>query len=137
MQWMFAVLGLIIIVVIGLVVLGRETARLASSVRPAVFQVPQAVEFIAERLPEQTRARISHDDVRWILMADVDLLEAVEGEGEVEPDEAVARILAAADESGREIEDEDIVAVLEVRTSYLEAIGAVGPLADPSEGSAV
>ena len=126
-QWLFAVLGLVVVVVIGLVVLGREASRLATSVRPAVFDMTEAVEFIADRLPVDAQGRLSHDDVRWVLLADADLLEAVAEEGEVDPDEAVARILDAADRSGRELEDGDVVAVLEGRTAYLEAIGAIGP----------
>ena len=139
MLWLFALLGLVIVVVIGLVVLGRETARLATSVRPAVFDMTEAVAFIADRLPAGTQARISHDDVHWILIADADLLEeaeAYEGDDEddevqvVDEDAAVARILELADTSGRDLADEDIVAVLDGRSAYLEAIGAIGPEAD-------
>jgi hypothetical protein len=133
--WAFAVLGLVLIVVIGLVVLGRETARLASAARPAVFDLSEAVEFIADRLPPETQARISHDDVRWVLLADADLLEEATAEVPVEDEEtevvdeevAIARILDAADASGRELADEDVVAVLVGRMAYLEAIGAIGP----------
>lgn len=72
---MFALIGLVVIVVIGLLVVGRETDRLARSARPAVFDLTAATEFIAERLSVETQARISHDDVRWVLLADADLLE--------------------------------------------------------------
>jgi hypothetical protein len=143
--WLFLIVGLVIVVVIGLVVLGRETARLADVARPAVFDLTEAVDFIADRLPEATQARISHEDVRWVLLADADLLEDAtaelpppgEEEGEVvqadevvDEDAAVARILDLADESGRDLADEDIVAVLDGRLAYLEAIGAIGPEAD-------
>ncbi|WP_426573473.1 hypothetical protein [Aquihabitans sp. McL0605] len=147
MLWLFALLGLVIIIVIGLVVLGRETARLAASARPAVFDMTEAVEFIADRLPAETQARISHEDVRWVLMADADLLEEATADEEpvdddddsvdaldeievVDEDAAVARILALADSSGRDLADEDVVAVLDARMAYLEAIGAIGPEAD-------
>ena len=135
MIWLFALLGLLLIIVIGLVVLGRETARLSSSARPAVFDLAQAVDFIADRLPARAQARLTHDDVRWILLADADLLE--DATATVDPDEeetevvdeeaAIARLLALADESGRGLEDEDVVAVLDGRMAYLEAIGAIGP----------
>ena len=135
MPWLFGLVGLALIVVIGLVVLGRETARLSDAARPAVFDLTEAVHFIADRLPEATQARISHDDVRWVLLADADLLE--EATAVVDPDDeetevvdeelAIARILALADESGRELEDVDVVAVLDGRMAYLEAIGAIGP----------
>jgi hypothetical protein len=141
--WLFGLLGVVMVVVIGLVVIGRETARLAAAARPAVFDMAEAVEFIADRLPPETQARISHDDVRWVLLADADLLEestaAPVARGDdtgaederivVDEDAAVARILALADASGREIADEDVAAVLDGRAAYLEAIGAVGPQA--------
>lgn len=146
MSWFFALAGLIVIVVIGLVVLGRETARLAAQARPAVFDMTEAVDFIADRLPPAVQARISHDDVRWVLMVDADLIEDVsdpdgpvgqgqpeapggDGDEVLDEDAAVARILARADASGRDLADEDIVAVLDGRMAYLQAIGAVGPQA--------
>ncbi len=143
MTWIFLLLGLVIVVVIGLVVLGRETARLSDTARPAVFDMTEAIAFIADRLPVETQARISHDDVRWILLADADLIEDataeqvedLEAELEeqreiVDEDAAVARILELADGSGRDLADEDIVAVLDARLAYLDAIGAIGPEAD-------
>lgn len=174
MIWVFAVLGLVAIVAIGLVLVGRETARLAGAARPAVFDLARAVEVIADALPERVQARISHDDVRWVLLADADLLEEatsdpderrfpwsrrslVEGrsipvrdadghmvddgrDGPPDPfgqvvdeDLAVARILTAAEESGRDLQDEDIAAVLAARLIYLEQIGALGPRAEPGE----
>jgi hypothetical protein len=142
--WLFLIVGLVLVVVIGLVVLGRETARLADVGRPAVFDMTEAIEFIADRLPAATQARISHDDVRWVLLADADLLEEATaeldddegGDGDddevqvVDEDAAVARILRLADDSGRDLADEDIVAVLDGRLAYLEAIGAIGPRAE-------
>ena len=144
MAWLFGIVGLVLIVVIGLVVVGREAARLAGAVRPAVFDMTEAVDFIADRLPADTQARISHDDVRWILLADADLLEEAEAletqdlpddaaPQVVDEDAAVARILQLADDSGRELDDVDVVAVLDQRSAYLRAIGAVGPEADPTE----
>jgi hypothetical protein len=157
-EWFFAVVGLVVVVAIALVVVGRETARLAMAPRPAVFDVAEGVEFIADRLPSGVQARLTHDDVRWILLADADLLEEAtrevparevdedpDGRGAdgrahdgrdpeqldlVDEDEAVARILALADSTGRELADEDVVAVLDGRSAYLEAIGAIGPAAD-------
>ena len=38
-----------------------------------------------------------------------------------------------ADASGRDLADEDIVAVLDGRSAYLEAIGAIGPEADAAD----
>lgn len=174
MIWVFAVVGLLAIVAVGLVLVGRETARLAGSARPAVFDLSRAVEVIADELPEGVQARISHDDVRWVLLADADLLEEATADPDeqrypwsrrslttgrsipvrdadghivddgrdgppdpfgqvVDEDLAVARILTAAEQSGRDIADEDIAAVLAARLVYLEQIGALGPRAEPGE----
>lgn len=174
MIWLFALLGLVLIGVIGLVLVGRETARLARAARPAVFDLAEATEFIADRVAPSVQARISHDDVRWILLADADLLEeatadteerrfpwsrrrlvegrripvrdtggeVVEGADEGPPDPfgqvvdedlAVARLITAAETSGRDLADEDIAAVLDARLAYLAAIGAVGgPASGPT-----
>jgi hypothetical protein len=140
MMWVFAVLGLVVIVVIGLVIVGGETARLAAAPRPAVVDLADAVEYIADRLPAETQARISHDDVRWILLADADLLEEATAESAgdgsaadlpvLDEDLAIARVLAAQEASGRDLEDHDVAAVLALRLEYLERVGAVGNLAD-------
>lgn len=151
MIWVFAVIGLLAVVVIGLVVVGGETARLATVARPAVFDLAEAVDFIADRLPPDSQARLTHDDVRWVLLADAELLEESTAAGperrypwsrrptvEVLPDEVVdedhaaAHVMARAESDGRYLTDEDIVAVLDTRLAYLEAIGAVGSRAgDP------
>lgn len=146
MMWFFAVLGLVVIVVIGLVVVGGETARLAAAPRPAVVDLADAVEYIADRLPSETQARISHDDVRWVLLADADLLEeATADPTDDEPaanlpvldeDLAIARVLAVQETSGRDLEDHDVAAVLALRLEYLQRVGAVGtPAADTDPDS--
>ena len=145
-------LVVLVVVVFALVLVGRETARLAGAARPAVFDVTEATDFIAERLSPDAQARLSHDDVRWILLADVEALEAatldlregrypwskppVEGEAAdveetVDEDDAVARVLARADATGRDVEDVDVAEVLDLRATYLEAIGAIGGEAGP------
>ena len=98
-----------------------------------MFDLEEAVDFIADWLRREVAGRLTHDDVRWILRADVDLLEQAtddpdaEGAEVVDEDDAVARILERADAEDRELEDADIAAVLDGRSAYLEAIGAVGP----------
>ena len=143
MIWVLAALAVVVVVVIGFVAVGRETGMLAVRARPAVFDVTEAVDFIADRLPAEVAGRLSHDDVAWVLGTDVDRLESataeVADEGDdrlevVDEDDAVARILARADEDGRDIVDEDVVAVLDARMAYLEAIGAIGPEVDRGGG---
>jgi len=132
--WVFALIGLVSIVVVALVVVGRETARLSNAARPAVFDLSEAVDHIADRLEPDIAGRLSLDDVRWVLLADADLIEdrtrepspGDDADQVVDDIDAVARILALADGSGRDLADEDVVAVLDGRNAYLQAIGAVG-----------
>jgi hypothetical protein len=137
--WVLVVVAVIAVVVLGLVVIGRETSRLAARVHPAVFDLEEAVDFIAERLPVEVASRLTHADVRWVLGADADLLERATLEDPardravVDEHDAVARILARAEDEGWPIEDADVVAVLDGRTAYLEAIGAVGPQATDAD----
>lgn len=134
-------LAIIAVVVLGLVAIGRETGRLAARVHPAVFDLEEAVDFIAESLPVDVASRLTHDDVRWVLRADADLLETATIEDPdkersvVDEYDAVARILARADDEGRSIEDADVAAVLDARITYLQAIGAVGPEATDVDDS--
>lgn len=137
MFWLFVLLGVALVLVIGFLAVGRETSILAETARPAVFDLEEAVAFIADRLPTEVAGRISLDDVRWVLRADVDLLEevtddptAIRGPEVVDEDGAVGRILARADQEGRDLADEDVVAVLDARLIYLQAIGAIGPEVD-------
>lgn len=139
----FFVLALVVVIAIALVAVGGVTARLARTAQPAVFDLEQAVGYIADVLPEDVAGRLTHDDVRWILRTDVDLLEEASADEVpdapievVDEDHAVARILHRADQAKRDLLDEDVVAVLDARTGYLQEIGAIGPQAtgplDPS-----
>jgi hypothetical protein len=133
---LFFVIALAVVVAIALVAVGGVTARLARTAQPAVFDLEEAVGYIADVLPEHVAGRLTHDDVRWILRTDVDLLEDASDDEVVDApievvdeDHAVARILHRADQEHRELLDEDVVAVLDARTGYLEEIGAIGPQA--------
>ncbi|MCU1453278.1 MAG: hypothetical protein JWN46_1424 [Acidimicrobiales bacterium] len=132
MIWLFVVLAALLVVGIGLVVLGRETGTLAARPRSAVFELEEAVEFIADDLPVEVASQISHGDVRWVLQRDVDLLEEATSDDAsgiqvVDEDAAIARILAAAEAERRDLSDAAVVAVLDSRLRYLAAIGALGP----------
>mgnify|MGYP000961458636 CR=1 FL=1 len=127
-----------LVVAVALGVVGREVALLADRAQPSVFEMEEAVAFIAERLPAAVAGRITHDDLRWILRADADALErftdeqVAEGDVDLVIDEvdAVARVLARVEEERPDLDDADVAAVLDARTVYLRAIGAIGVPAD-------
>lgn len=134
MLWVLAGVAVVAVVLIGFLAVGRETGIQAARARPAVFDLEEAVAFIADQLPAGVAGQVTLDDVRWVLRADVDLIEDASLEGGVQTgarvldeDAAAARILAVAEEQDRRLSDDDIVAILRCRLRYLGVIGAVGP----------
>jgi len=131
-------LAVVLVVAIALYAVGREVVLLEDRARPAVFELEEAIAFIAERLPDEVTARVSHDDVRWVLRTDAEVLEESTAEevarghdDEVlDQDGAVGRVLARVTEARPDLADEDVVAILDARLAYLEAIGAIGRPAD-------
>lgn len=134
------VLAVALVVAIALYAVGREVVLLEDRARPAVFELEEAIAFIAERLPDEVTARVSHDDVRWVLRADAEVLEeattdeVAHGDDDevLDQDGAVGRVLARATDERPDLADEDVVAILDARLVYLQAIGAVGSEADPT-----
>jgi hypothetical protein len=128
------VLAVVLVTVIAFYAVGREVVLLENRVQPAVFELEEAIVYIADRLPPDVQARISHDDVRWVLMADADELEAATAEevakGDadevVDEDDAIAKIISWAEVERPDLTDVDIAAILAARLDYLEAIGAIG-----------
>jgi len=128
-------------------VIGREAHRLDAVAPRAVYVLEEAVDFVADHLPEASQARLTHDDVRrllgWHLVQlqakglvppdvvdrpqDIDDLVVVEEIG------AVGYLIGKAEQAGQDVEDVDVYRVVEAHLDYLEAIGAVGPPAEDGE----
>jgi hypothetical protein len=138
-----------LVFVVAAVVVGREARRLDAVVPRAVYELNEAVEYVAERLPGDAQARLSHDDVRALLIAHLRLLQErglARGVTEdlrqtpdlmVRMDETdvigalIARVEADTDGDGRsDIQDEDVAAIVDGHFAYLDAIGAIGPPAE-------
>lgn len=116
----FVLAAAVVTVVIALVAVGREAFTLGYRPKQALFDLDEAVDFVADRLPDEITARLSFDDVRRIVRWLVDYLQG--GKDVVEDDEAVAYILGK-DET---LDPDDVFAVVQGANAYLEAIGAVG-----------
>ena len=144
---LFAVVALVAVFVIAAVVIGRESNRLAGEAPRPVFDLDEAVEWVAERVPFEVAAVLSHDDVRHILRWNLEELMAKglsatgapldagpaatvpEGLVVVGGDEMVQAVMQRAGEAGRDLSAEQVAAVLDAQLAYLQTIGAVGPLA--------
>jgi hypothetical protein len=126
------VLAAAAVFVIAALLIGREARRLDDEAPRPVFDVEEAVAWIADRLPPGTTARLTPTELRQVLEWSLEALASPSGpiepgepETVVEDDDAVAYVLARAAADGVVVEEIDVREVLTAQTAYLEAIGAV------------
>ena len=141
----FIVLSAVLVFMIAAGTVGREAHRLDAVAPRVVYEIEEAVQFVADRLPADTQARLTFDEVQVLLrehlnwMATkglqpekpVDQVQNISEPVVVDEDILTAHLLAHAGERGVEIvEDVDIVRVVDAHLAYFAAIGAVGPHAE-------
>ena len=141
MIWLIAAVGLAAVVAIAFVSVGVAVGRLEHETAPSVYRLSAAVDYVADRLPDEVTARISYDDVRTVLGWHLDWFAAVglatsHGQELGDPavavdDMAVADTGAACDAVVARSLNEggpdpvDVVCILEAQLAYLSEIGAV------------
>lgn len=135
--WIVA--GLLCTFIIAAVSIGSVTNSLAVRPRRSVYDLEEAINFVAERLPSEVTAQVSFEEVGQVLTFHCDYLEnkgiaspnaadTVTTDLVVVPDdEPVAYVLGAVESSGLDISDENVAAILEAETEYYRAIGIFGP----------
>lgn len=142
---LYSAAAVAIVFAIAAVVVGREARRLDAVAPQPTFDLDEAVEWVANHLPYEVRASLSHDDVRQIIDWNLQYfrVKGVSGNGHsTVPDgpvvvggaETVDYVLAQAESTGSLYTPPQVHAVLDAQMSYLEAIGAIGPEAPPEDG---
>jgi len=138
-EWIFLVLGALLVFAIAAAFVGSEAFRLGHETRSAIFDLEEAVREVGDALPDDVQARLTYDEVRELILATLHHLEdkglaflpgadlhnpeaVVIGE-----DDAVAVVLAAVDREGLEVSDEDAYQVIDGLLAHLDRIGALGP----------
>jgi hypothetical protein len=93
MLWVLVAITAIAVVCIALVAVGRVTFTLAEQPRPSYYDVDEAVDYVADHLPDHVTAALTYDDVRAVLGWHLDYLEAkgVASERSADPDEEPER----------------------------------------------
>jgi hypothetical protein len=128
------VVGALVVFVIAAVVIGRETGLLAAAPPRPVFDVDEAVVWIADRLPPEVTAQRSHAEVRRILLWSVEhLSELARQERVAEEEETFGYVVDHAAEAGLGWEPLEVKWVLDLQAQYLEVIGAAGRQEMPPE----
>ena len=141
MIWLIAAVGAVAVVAIAFVSVGVAVGRLEQETVPSVYRLSDAVDYVADRLPDEVTARVSYEDVRAVLGWHLDWFAAVGlatshgvelGDPAVAVDDmAVADTDAAFDAVvARSLEEGgpdavDVVCILEAQLSYLSEIGAL------------
>jgi len=107
-----------------------------------VYLIDEAVDFVADRLPSASQARLTPAEVEQLLMAHlrwlheqglqpdkaVDARQTIGERVLVTEDALVAYLLGHATELGVDLlDDVDAVNVVDAHLAYFDAIGAVGP----------
>ena len=130
---------------IAIYAISNAATKLGNTESVSVFDIEEAADFVAERLPEEIDARLDRPTVISIIRWQLDYMRerglatygwadgvaegaAVGGKGPVvaDEDEMVDAVLAEAAASGVEVDALDVVVVLDLTAQYLQAIGAVG-----------
>jgi len=146
--WMWVAASAISTFVIAAVAVGREAHRLDAVAPRSVYVPDEAAEFVAEYLPLESQARLTPDDLdellrfhmRWLHAKGlqpanvIDRRQDIEAPVVIEEDTVVAYLLGEAERHELVIiDDVDVVNVVAAHLAYFEAIGAVGPPAEPGD----
>ena len=137
--WILVGVAAVLVVVVALVAVGKVTADLAAQPPRSVFELEDAVTWVADELPSDVQARLSYRDVRIVLECYLDYLElkgvAFEGETADGPsgpliaddDEGLAYVIGRVADLGLDgVTDVDVAEVITATEAYLAAIGAIG-----------
>ncbi|MBV8981066.1 MAG: hypothetical protein JO086_09225 [Acidimicrobiia bacterium] len=139
---LFAVVALLAVFVIAAVVIGREARRLGSVPPRPVFDFEEAVEWVCRHVGDDVASELTPEDVRQIINWHLEYfrLKGVSSNGHgiqseapvvVGGAETVDFVLMKAQSAGFAYTPSQVHAVLDAQMTYLEAIGAIGPVEPP------
>ncbi len=138
------ILATLLVFAIAAVTVGREARRLDSFAPRAVYELEQATKFVADRLPSDSQARLTFEELRKLLvfhmrwlhdnglqpLGVIDRRQDIVEEIVISEETVAAYLLGVAEKNRIEIlEDVDVVHVVQAHLDYFDAIGAVGPVA--------
>lgn len=148
MTIIFTVLAAIAVFAIAAGAIGRESRRLDAIAPRAVYVLDEAVDFVSDRIPSRSQARLTPAEVESLLLAHmnwlhaqglapdrvVDLRQGIDQKLVIAEDSLVAHLLGESEAMGVVLlDDVDVVEVVSAHLDYFGAIGAIGPQAPPDE----
>ncbi len=143
MIWLFLLLGIFLVVAIALAFIGSTTRRLEQNAFPVVFELEDAVDWIAEQLPVEAASQLTHDEVgmiaRWWLeyfdqnglatnhgleLGDQALSDETK-EKVIEIDDAVDFVVERSLNEEQPLDSVAVVVVVDLLRIYLTEMGAI------------
>lgn len=125
------VVVLVLVFAIAAALIGRETRLLAAKEHRPTYRLPDAVEFVADRLDEPHTGRLSYEELAELLQMHIVLLQdqAETGVGADAPvvtdDPGVVAVAAAAGDAGLEVPLDTVMAAMSCQLDYLKVLGAL------------
>jgi len=140
----FAVVAAVAVFVVAAVAVGREAHRLDAVAPRVVYMPDEAIDFVCDRLPKESQARLTPEEVEQLLLFHmqwlhtqglqpddvVDQPQSIDEPVVITEDTLVAYLIGEAERNDIDLlDDVDAVNVVDAHLAYFEAIGAVGPRA--------
>ncbi len=140
--WVLAAVAAVAVFAIAAVVIGREAHRLDAVAPRVIYRLDEAVDFVADRVPPATQARLTPAEVeqlllfhlRWLHAKGLQPVDVTDRRQDIltptviSEDTLIAYLIGESEREGVELlDDVDAVAVVDAHLAYLDAIGAVGP----------
>ncbi len=144
----FSIVSAVLVFAIAAGVIGREAHRLDGVAPRAIYIPEQAVEYVAARLPDETQARLTMEELgkllnlhlAWLQENGLQPLDVIDRPQDISQSIVVgeetltAYLLGEAAQAGVEVlDDVDVVHVVRAHFNYFDAIGAVGPNASSND----
>lgn len=137
MTLVLVLVAAVAVFVIAFVAVGRVTGQLAAAPPQVRYDLPEALEFVVEALPDDVTAQVSYVQVEAVLRAHLDYLNAndlldgvryAKGHGliVVADDETLGYLLERAEQGEWGVTPEHVTAILEAHLTYLTAVGVIG-----------
>jgi hypothetical protein len=139
---LFAVIAALAVFAIAAVAVGREAHRLDAIAPRVVYELDEATDFVCDRLPEESQARLTPEEVEQLLVFHMQWLHAqglqpdsvldrsqdIDDTVVITEDTLTAYLLGESDRNDVDLlDDVDAVNVVNAHLEYLDVIGAVGP----------
>ncbi len=128
--------------------IGREAHRLDALAPRVVYDIDEAISFVADRLPPDTQARLTYVELRKMLVLHmrwmhskglqpqdvIDRRQDITESVVIGEETLTAFLLGEATQARIEVlDDVDVVHVVRAHLDYFVAIGAVGPSASSTD----